>query len=57
MLNKSLKELEHDGLINKITYKQFPPKTVYELTELGSSLDNILMLMNKWGESKISSNI
>jgi len=53
MLIKCLKELENDGLINKIVYDQYPRKVEYELTELGSSLEEIINLMDKWGESKI----
>jgi DNA-binding HxlR family transcriptional regulator len=53
MLIKCLKELENDGLINKIIYDQYPRKVEYELTDLGSSLEEIITLMDKWGESKM----
>ncbi len=48
-----LKELENDGLVNRIVYAQVPPKVEYELTELGHSLKEILDLMDKWGDSNL----
>ncbi|HAE68775.1 MULTISPECIES: winged helix-turn-helix transcriptional regulator [Sphingobacterium] len=53
MLIAKLKELEHDKLINRIVYQQVPPKVEYELTELGRSLEEILNLMDKWGEDNL----
>lgn len=50
MLISKLKELENDGLINRIVYQQVPPKVEYELTGLGLSLKQILELMDQWGE-------
>lgn len=52
MLIAKLKELEQDGLVNRIVYPQVPPKVEYELTELGLSLKTILELMDEWGEQK-----
>jgi len=53
MLIANLKEMEHDKLINRIVYQQVPPKVEYELTELGRSLEEILNLMDKWGEDNL----
>ncbi len=53
MLISKLKELENDGLINRIVHQQVPPKVEYELTELGLSLKQILDLMDKWGEDNL----
>lgn len=53
MLIAKLKELEHDKLINRIVYQQVPPKVEYELTELGRSLEEILNLMDRWGEDNL----
>lgn len=52
MLISKLKELEQDGLVNRIVYPQVPPKVEYELTVLGSSLKEILELMDQWGEAR-----
>ncbi|HAF33360.1 MAG TPA: transcriptional regulator, partial [Sphingobacterium sp.] len=38
---------------NRIVYQQVPPKVEYELTELGRSLEEILNLMDKWGEDNL----
>lgn len=56
MLIAKLKELEQDGLVSRIVYPQVPPKVEYELTELGLSLQEILELMDRWGEQKTPSN-
>lgn len=53
MLISKLKELENDGLVNRIVHQQVPPKVEYELTELGSSLKQILYSMDKWGEDNL----
>lgn len=49
MLSKQLRELEDDGLINREVYNQIPPKVEYRLTEIGSKLIPILMMMKDWG--------
>lgn len=53
MLVSKLKELESDGILNRIVHQQIPPKVEYELTELGLSLDPVLRLMDKWGEDNL----
>lgn len=54
MLISKLKELENDGLINRIVHQQVPPKVEYELTGLGHSLQQILHLMDRWGEDNVT---
>lgn len=53
MLTQQLRELEDDGIVNRITYNQVPPKVEYELTEYGLSLDSILSSLCNWGEEHI----
>ncbi|MFD1768322.1 winged helix-turn-helix transcriptional regulator [Sphingobacterium suaedae] len=53
MLNAQLKELEKDGLVDRIMYAAVPPKVEYRLTELGRSLEEILTKMDEWGEQHI----
>lgn len=51
MLAQQLKELEKDGLITRTVYPVVPPKTEYNLTELGKSFIPILNAMCDWGKS------
>ena len=50
MLSKQLKELEEDGVLNRVLYPVVPPKTEYSLTELGNTLVPIVESLCKWGE-------
>lgn len=52
-LSLMLKELEKDGLINRVEFPQIPPKVEYSLTELGFSLMPVLNSMCEWGENQI----
>ncbi|MBO7746804.1 helix-turn-helix transcriptional regulator [Paenibacillus sp. MWE-103] len=53
MLIQQLRELEEDGIINRIVYNQVPPKVEYELTEYGWSLETVLHMLCDWGEKHI----
>lgn len=50
-LSVNLKELERDGLITRTEHPQIPPKVEYSLTELGTSLMEVLDQMCTWGEA------
>ncbi|MGG0188171.1 winged helix-turn-helix transcriptional regulator [Bacillus rhizoplanae] len=54
MLTQQLRELEEDGVINRIVYNQVPPKVEYELSEYGWSLQDILSSLCTWGEKHIT---
>lgn len=51
MLTKQLRELEACGLVNRIVYAEVPPRVEYELTEVGHSLEPILLELKQWGEA------
>ncbi|MCR8658737.1 winged helix-turn-helix transcriptional regulator [Paenibacillus endoradicis] len=53
MLTQQLRELEADGIINRISYNQVPPKVEYELSDYGTSLSSILDSLCNWGEQHI----
>lgn len=50
MLSKQLKELEEDGVINRVLYPVVPPKTEYSLTDMGKTLVPIVEALCQWGE-------
>ena len=54
MLTQQLRELEEDGVINRIVYNQVPPKVEYELSDYGWSLQGILDSLCAWGEKHIT---
>lgn len=54
MLTQQLRELEEDGVINRIVYHEIPPKVEYELSEYGRSLEQILNALCAWGESHLT---
>ena len=49
ILIKQLKDLEREGIIEKKTYPEVPPRVEYRLTEKGSTLCPIIKKMWKWG--------
>lgn len=49
-LSLNLKELEKDGLINKVIYPQIPPKVEYSLSKRGQSLMKVLDKLCIWRE-------
>ena len=51
MLSKQLKELEEDGVINRVLYPVVPPKMEYSLTEMGQTLVPIVDALCKWGNN------
>ncbi|AXX85842.1 winged helix-turn-helix transcriptional regulator [Malaciobacter marinus] len=50
MLSQKLKELELDGIINRVVYPEVPPKVEYSLSDYGKSLKPILKQLYFWGE-------
>ena len=51
MLTQTLRELEADGLIDRIVHPVVPPKVEYSLTDLGRTLVEPLTALGHWAES------
>ena len=53
MLTTQLRELERDGIIDRVIFPEIPPRVEYALTEKGKSLLPIIDLMKDWGNENI----
>jgi len=49
VLTQQLRELEFDGMVNRKTFPEIPPKVEYYLSEKGCTLVPILDLLYTWG--------
>ncbi len=50
MLIQTLRNLEHNGLVEREVYPVVPPKVEYSLTDLGASLQPLLEAICQWSE-------
>jgi DNA-binding HxlR family transcriptional regulator len=53
MLTQTLRELERNGLVERIDYMEVPPRVEYALTNLGRSLSDAVRRLDGWAESHI----
>lgn len=53
MLTNQLRELESDGMVDRRVYAQVPPKVEYSLTELGRTLEPLLVDLKRWGQENM----
>lgn len=51
MLTKQLRELEEDGILERVIYPEIPPRVEYFITKKGESLFPIITSMSEWGRS------
>lgn len=49
MLTTQLRELEQDGLIERVIYPEIPPRVEYFLTPKGKALIPIMNALKDWG--------
>lgn len=52
VLLQQLQELEEDGIVSRTLYAEVPPKVEYRLTEMGKSLESVLISLDNWGKYK-----
>ena len=50
MLSERLRELELEGIVERIVVPETPVRVEYELTEKGRALEHALMSVGKWAE-------
>lgn len=55
VLTDNLRSLQDDGIIEREVFAEVPPRVVYSLSQLGSSLKPILDAMVDWGTDYKSS--
>ena len=53
VLSERLKELEHAGIVHRRVLPRPAASIVYELTEYGSQLDDVLMRLGMWGAQSL----
>lgn len=56
MLTLQLRELEADKVITRTVYREVPPRVEYSLTQLGKTLEPVLLSLRDWGEKYNSRN-
>jgi DNA-binding HxlR family transcriptional regulator len=55
-LTNQLRELETDGIIERIIYPEIPPRVEYKITPYGSTLLPIIDSMSKWALENMPKN-
>ncbi|RKR74424.1 winged helix-turn-helix transcriptional regulator [Frondihabitans australicus] len=48
MLTVTLRGLERDGLVERTVYAEVPPRVVYDLSDLGRSLQEVVITLGDW---------
>lgn len=53
VLIQQLRELETDGIIRRTAFQEIPPRVEYSLTELGASLNEVLLPLGEWAHANL----
>ena len=53
MLTQTLRTLERDGLISRVVTPSVPVRVDYELTDLGRSLQETMLVLKGWAEANM----
>jgi DNA-binding HxlR family transcriptional regulator len=48
MLTQTLRDLERNGIVERINYEEVPPRVEYKLTRLGLSLSELIQDIETW---------
>ena len=54
MLTKTLRKLEHDGLVTRTVYQEMPLRVEYDLTALGRDLLPLIGAIKDWVEAHMA---
>src|SRR4051812_20800544 len=54
MLTLTLRQLERDGLVERVVYPVVPPRVDYSLTALGATLIEPLMAVASWADGHVA---
>lgn len=49
-LSRQLKELENDGVIERISYNEVPPRVEYLLSTIGQEFRKVMDSIKSWGD-------
>ncbi|WP_084345197.1 helix-turn-helix domain-containing protein [Rhodococcus sp. 1163] len=50
VLTRQLRELESDGIVERTSYPEVPPRVEYSLTAQGKALEPLVNALNAWGK-------